>query len=254
VDTTALGLGALAVVLIAGFFVRQAAAADPLMPLRVLRSRSVVGGNLVQMLMISAMFAFQIVVSLTMQQVLGYGPATTGLAMLPAAVSIGGTALAIAPRLIARLGERTVLLAGLTMLTGALALLLRMPSHAAYAADLLPTMLLISGGGLAMPAAAALGMSGAREQDAGVISGLYNTTAQIGSSLGAAVLTTLAAAHSGSLLAGGRSPAEALLGGYRLAFAVGVGLLLAALLAAVLLLRPAPRQERAATRSARAGW
>jgi EmrB/QacA subfamily drug resistance transporter len=238
-----LGFGALALALILGFFVRQGAAKTPLMPLRVLRSRSVAGGNLVQMLMISAMFAFQIVVSLTMQHVLGYSPAATGLAMLPAAVSIGGTALFIAPRLIAGLGERLVLLTGLTMLTAALALLLRLPLHAGYAADLLPTMLLISGGGLAMPAAAALGMSGAREQDAGVTSGLYNTTAQIGSSIGAAVLTTLAASRTGSLLADGRSSAEALLGGYRLAFSVGVGLLLTAILAAALLLRPAARER-----------
>jgi predicted MFS family arabinose efflux permease len=245
-----LGLGALAAALIAGFFARQATAGTPLLPLRVLRSRNVAGANLVQMLMISALFAFQIVVSLAMQHVLGFSPAATGLAMLPAAVSVGATALLLAPRLIGRLGERTVLLAGLAMLTGALALLLRLPLHTGYAADLLPTMLLLSGGGLAMPAAAALGMSGAREQDAGVVSGLYNTTAQIGSSVGAAVLTTLAAARTTRLLAAGRSPSEALLGGYRLAFAVGVGLLLAAVLATAVLLRPA-RKDAAVGRRTR---
>ena len=236
-----LGLGAIALVLIAGFFLRQATAETPLMPLRILRSRQVIGGNLVQLLMISAMFAFQIVVSLTMQHVLGFGPAATGLAMLPAALSIGGTALLLSPRLIARFGERTVLLSGLTLLTLALALLIRLPLHAGYAADLLPTMLLISGGGLAMPAAAALGMSGAREQDAGLTSGLYNTTAQVGSSVGAAVLTTLAASRTGGLLAQGHPSADALLGGYHLAFTVGVGLLLAAIVAAAVLLR-APRK------------
>ena len=239
-----LGLGAVALILIAGFFLRQATARTPLMPLRILRSRQVVGGNLVQLLMISAMFAFQIVVSLTMQHVLGFGPAATGLAMLPAALAIGGTSLLLAARLITRFGERTVLLGGLVLLTAALALLIRLPLHAGYAADLLPTMLLISGGGLAMPAAAALGMSGAREQDAGLTSGLYNTTAQIGSSLGAAVLTTLAASRTGALLAQGRPSADALLGGYHLAFTVGVGLLLAAIVAAALLLRAPEKAPR----------
>ena len=233
-----LGLGALSLALLAGFLIRQATAATPLMPLRILRSRRVVGGNLVQLLMISAMFAFQIVVSLTMQHVLGYGAAATGLAMLPAAVTIGATALLLSARLIARFGQRTVLLTGLAMLTAALLLLVRLPMHAGYTADLLPTMLLISGGGLAMPAAAALGMSGAREQDAGLASGLYNTTAQLGSALGAAVLTTLAASRTSSLLAEGHPHAQALLGGYHLAFAVGTGLLIAAMAAAVLLLRP----------------
>jgi hypothetical protein len=89
-----------------------------------------------------------------------------------------------------------------------------------------------------MPAAAALGMSGAREQDAGLASGLYNTTAQLGSALGAAGLTTLAAARTNSLLASGHPHAQALLGGYHLAFAVGAGLLIAAMVVTALLLRP----------------
>ena len=234
-----LGLGALAALLIAGFLVRQAYAATPLMPLRILRSRNLVGANAVQILMISAMFAFQIVVSLAMQHVLGYGAAATGLAMLPAAASIGATALLISARLIARFGPRTVLVSGLIMLAAALALLPGLPVHAGYAADLLPTMLLISGGGLAMPAAASLGMSGAREQDAGLVSGLYNTTQQIGSAAGAAVLTTLSASRTAALLRAGRSTPDALMGGYHLAFTVGVGLLLAALAVALLVLRPA---------------
>ncbi|NUR31145.1 MAG: MFS transporter, partial [Catenulispora sp.] len=149
-----LGLGALAVVLLIGFFVRQATAATPLMPLRILRSRPVVAANLVQMLMISAMFAFQIVVALDMQKVLGYGATRTGLAMLPAALAIGGVALGVSARVIARFGARAVLVTGLVLLAAALSLLLRLPVHAAYATDLLPTMLLIGGGGLAMPAAA----------------------------------------------------------------------------------------------------
>lgn len=236
-STRTLGLGALAALLIAGFFIRQATAANPLMPLRILRSRGVAAANVVQMLMIAAMFAFQIIVALSMQKVLGYDATKTGLAMLPAAVAIGGVALGVSARLIAKLGARTVLITGLAMLTGALALLLRMPTHAHYVPDLLPTMLLIAGGGLAMPATAGLGMSGARPQDAGLVSGLYNTTAQVGAAIGAAVLSTLAAGRTANLLRSGHSPAEALSGGYHVAFAIGVGLLVAALLIAVVALR-----------------
>jgi len=236
-STRTLGLGALAAVLITGFFIRQATAANPLMPLRVLRSRGVAAANVVQMLMIAAMFAFQIIVALDMQKVLGYDATKTGLAMLPAAVAIGGVALGVSARLIAKFGARTVLITGLAMLLGALALLLRMPTHAHYVPDLLPTMLLIAGGGLAMPATAGLGMSGARAQDAGLVSGLYNTTAQVGAAIGAAVLSTLAAGRTANLLRSGHSPAVALSGGYHVAFAIGVGLLVAALLIAVVALR-----------------
>src|SRR6185437_5926915 len=143
----------------------------------------------------------------------------------------------VSARLIAKFGARTVLIAGLAMLLGALALLLRMPTHAHYVPDLLPTMLLIAGGGLAMPATAGLGMSGARAQDAGLVSGLYNTTAQVGAAIGAAVLSTLAAGRTANLLRSGHSPAVALSGGYHVAFAIGVGLLVAALLIAVVALR-----------------
>src|SRR6185437_11166161 len=142
--------------------------------------------------------------------------------------TIGAAALLISARLIGRFGARRVLISGLIMLAAALSLLPRLSPQAGYAADLLPTMLLISGGGLAMPAAASLAMAGAREQDAGLVSGLYNTTQQLGSAAGAAVLTTLSAARTSTLLSRGESSANALMGGYHLAFAVGVGLLAAA--------------------------
>ncbi|MEU6980150.1 MFS transporter [Streptomyces sp. NPDC046371] len=232
-----LGLGALALALLAGFLVRQATAADPLMPLRVLRSRSVAGANLVQMLMVAALFSFQVLVALHMQKVLGYSAAETGLGMLPAAVVIGTVSLGLSARLIARFGERNILLTGIVLLIGMLVLLARLPVHASYPVDLLPVMLLGAGFGLAMPALTALGMSGAKEADAGLASGLFNTTQQIGMALGIAVLSTLAAARTESLTAAGRPTAEALTGGYHLAFTVGAGLLVAAFGLALALLR-----------------
>ncbi|GLI00761.1 MFS transporter [Phytohabitans aurantiacus] len=236
-----LAYGALAAALLAGFAIRQATASNPLIPPRVLRSRNVSGANLVQVLTIAAMFAFQIIVALYMQRVLGYSALTTGLAMLPAAVSIGAVSLAVSARLISRYGERRVLLAGLALLIGALGLLVRLPVHANYVTDLLPVMLLIAGGGLVLPALASLGMSGASGEDAGLVSGLFNTTQQIGGALGVAVLSTLAASRTGDLLAGGAGEAAAMAGGYRLAFTTGAGLLIAAFVATVVLLREPAR-------------
>ncbi|MFD3682423.1 MFS transporter [Streptomyces sp. NPDC058613] len=241
-----LGLGALSLALLAAFTVRQARARTPLVPLRIFRSRTVVGANLVQMLMVAALFAFQILVALYLQRVLGYGAGATGLAMLPAALSIGAVSLGVSARLNARFGERNVLLAGLVLLLAALGLLTRLPVDADYATDLLPVMLLAAGFGLALPALTTLGMSGADDADAGLASGLFNTTQQIGMALGVAVLSTLAASRTKSRQAAGSSPAEALTSGYHLAFGIGAALLLAAVALAATLLRSAVSRETTA--------
>ncbi|MEV0756655.1 DHA2 family efflux MFS transporter permease subunit [Streptosporangium sp. NPDC050280] len=238
-----LGLGAVSLALLAAFFVRQATARTPLMPLRILRSRNVSGANLAQILTLSAMFAFQIIVALYMQRVLGYGALDTGLAMLPAAVAIGGVSLFLSARLNTRFGERAVLLAGLVLLFCAMCWLTRVPVNANYVTDLLPVMLLIAGGGLVLPALTTLGMSGAGADDAGLASGLFNTTQQIGMAVGVAVLSTLAARRTEELLSAGESAASALTGGYHLAFGVAAALLLAAFTVALVVLRQ-PRPVR----------
>ncbi|MEU3167202.1 MFS transporter [Streptosporangium sp. NPDC006930] len=237
------GLGAVSLALLAAFFVRQATARTPLMPLRILRSRNVSGANLAQILTLSAMFAFQIIVALYMQRVLGYGALDTGLAMLPAAVAIGGVSLFLSARLNTRFGERAVLLAGLVLLFCAMCWLTRVPVNANYVTDLLPVMLLIAGGGLVLPALTTLGMSGAGADDAGLASGLFNTTQQIGMAVGVAVLSTLAARRTEELLSAGESAASALTGGYHLAFGVAAALLLAAFTVALVVLRQ-PRPVR----------
>ncbi|MFD3652287.1 MFS transporter [Streptomyces sp. NPDC058620] len=232
-----IGLGALAIALLAAFVARQATARTPLMPLRILRSRAVAGANLVQALMVAALFSFQILVALYLQNVLGYGAAETGLAMLPAAAVIGAVSLGVSARLNARFGERGVLLAGIVLLVGALGLLTRLPAQADYVTDLLPVLLLAAGFGLALPALTTLGMSGAGDEDAGLASGFFNTTQQIGMALGVAVLSTLAATRTDSVLAAGHTRAEALTSGYHLAFGVGTGLLVTAFAVALLVLR-----------------
>ncbi|MFF0290948.1 MFS transporter [Streptomyces sp. NPDC005262] len=233
-----LGLGAAAAVLLGAFITRQAGAGTPLMPLRILRSRAVAGANLVQLLMVAALFSFQILVALYLQKVLGYGSARTGLAMLPAAAVIGMVSLGVSARLNARFGERRVLLAGLVLLIGVLGLLARVPVHAHYLSDLLPVMLLAAGFGLALPALTTLGMSDAKPEDAGLASGLFSTTQQIGMAVGIALLSTLAASRTDQLLVDGQSRAAALTGGYHLAFVVGAGFLVAAFVVALAVLRP----------------
>ena len=233
-----LGLGALAAALVAGFVVRQATARRPLMPLRLLRSRGVAVANVVQILTVAATFAFQVLVTLYLQQVLGYDATRTGLALLPAAVVIGAVSLGVSARLNARYGERVVLIAGLVLLAAMFALLARVPVDGRYLRDVLPVMLLAGGFGLVLPALTALGMSAARTEDAGLASGLFNTTQQLGMAFGVAVLSTLAAARTAGRAALGDDRATALTSGFHAAFAVGAGLVVVAVVLAYALLRP----------------
>jgi EmrB/QacA subfamily drug resistance transporter len=236
-DAHTIGLGTLTILLLTAFVVRQATAASPLLPLRMFRARNVSGANLIQILLISASFGFQVLITLYMQNVLGYGPLATGLAMLPAALTIAVVSLGLSARLNARFGERTMLLTGLVILTAALGLLTRLPVHAVYAVHLLPTMLLVGGFGLAISALTVLGMSGAGESDAGVASGLFNTTQQVGGALGVAVLSTLVTARADDLLARGHGAASALAGGFHLGFGISTGLYVAAIVLTLALLR-----------------
>src|SRR6185437_15896512 len=209
--------GLAAVALLAAFAVRQAAARTPLLPPRVLASRNVVGANLAQLLIIGAAMGFQVIVSLYMQRALGFGPAAAGLGFAPTAAVIAVVSLGVSARLTARFSARRLLLAGLVMITAALALLTQVPAHAGYAPVLLPLFVLFGvGGGLTLPAVTALGMSGATDARAGVISGVFNTVQQVGGALGLALLTALAASRTGAA-----ASAQALTSGYHLAWAAG---------------------------------
>jgi EmrB/QacA subfamily drug resistance transporter len=234
-----LGFGAVAAVLLAAFVARQATARKPLLPLRVFRSRNVSGANVIQALMVAGLFGMFFLGALYLQRVLGYGPLKIGLAFLPVAVAIGTLSLGFSARLHSRLGARPVLLSGLTLIAAGLALLTRAPADAQYAADFLPAMLLFGiGAGLSFPALMTLAMSGATPSDAGLTSGLVNTTAQVGGALGLSVLATLATSRTNSLLAGAGSVPLALTGGFHLACGVGAGLVVVAIAVAATVLRP----------------
>jgi hypothetical protein len=233
------GLGAFAVLLLGGFLIRQTRAAQPLVPLELFRSRNVSGANIVQGLMMAGLFGVFFLGALYMQRVLDYDPIQTGLAFLPVAVVIAVFGARLTPELNTRFGARTMLMIGLTLIVGGLLLFARVPVGAArYAIDMLPAMVLLGVGfGLTFPATMTLGMCGATASDAGLVSGLVQTTSQVGGSLGLAVLATLSTSQTNHLLAGGESAATALTAGYHLGFVVGASLVAGAVVVAVTVLR-----------------
>jgi EmrB/QacA subfamily drug resistance transporter len=234
------GLGTVALALLAGFVAREARARTPLIPLRIFRSRNVTGANLVQMLMVSGLFGMFFLGAVYMQRVLGYGPLDVGLAFLPVALSIGVLSLGITPRLNMRLGPRATLLPGLALIAAGLALFALAPVHAGYLSNLLAVMVLLGvGAGLSFPSLTTIAMTGATSSDSGLASGLVNTSLQVGGALGLAVLATLSGSRTKHLLASGASDARALASGLHLALVIGSALLVVAIATAVAVLRPA---------------
>jgi EmrB/QacA subfamily drug resistance transporter len=237
-------LGGVSVALLIAFVAREATARTPLIPLRIFRSRSVAGANVIQALTVAGMFGQGFLGALFLQRVLGYGPLETGLAFLPLTVVMGTLQLRYAGPLTMRFGARTVLVAGLLLTAAGLALFTQAPSDADYVAHLLPVMVVTGVGiGISFPALIGIAMSGARPEEAGLASGLVNTTVQVGGALGLAVLATLAADRSEGALAGGVSQAAALTEGYHLAFLLSALLVLAAVAVALVVL---PRDREAA--------
>jgi EmrB/QacA subfamily drug resistance transporter len=234
-----LGFGAAALVLLAGFIVRQLTARNPLMPLRILASRNIAGANLIQVFSVAGMFGMFFLGSLYLRQVLGYSPLQIGLAFLPVTITMGTLSVRYTERLATRFGARTTMIAGLTLIVAALLLFAQAPVHGGYLAHILPVMLLMgTGAGLAFPALMTLAMSGTSPADAGLASGLVNTTAQVGGALGLAVLATVSAGRTSALSTRGAGTLVALTGGYHLAFWIAAALAACGIVVAATLLRP----------------
>jgi predicted MFS family arabinose efflux permease len=195
--------------------------------------------DVVLLLVASGMFGMFFFASLYVQEILGYSPLRAGLAFLPvtAGIVIGAGA---AQQLIRRVGVRNVSIGGITLATVGMALLTRVPVHGSYAGDLLVGLLPMSiGMGLTFVPITLLGTGGVTGDDAGLASGLFNTAQQVGGSLGLAILSTLAASQTSSLLHGASTQAHttaaiaARVSGYHVAFAaaaimLGVGALILA--------------------------
>ncbi|WP_232838427.1 MFS transporter [Streptomyces geranii] len=234
-------LGPVSLLLLIGFVVRQATAAAPLLPPRIFRSRSLTAANIVQFLMIAGMFGLLFFGTLYLQRVLRYGSLRAGIGFVPIAVVIAVVSLGFSTRLITRFGQRTMLLLGLALISGAFVMLSFARADGAYPVDFLPASLVMGlGFGLAAPAAMGLGMSAVTPADAGIASGLFNTTQQIGGAMGLTVLSALVSARTDSLTAAGRTEAESLVGGYHAAFLAAAGFTLAALIVGACLLKTTP--------------
>ncbi|HEX6205721.1 MAG TPA: DHA2 family efflux MFS transporter permease subunit [Solirubrobacterales bacterium] len=241
-DSRTLVLSAISAVLLALFIFRQARIANPLMPLRLFRSRNVAGSNVLQALLVAGMFGMFFLGALYLQRVLGYSPLEVGFAFLPTTIVMGGLSLGFSEKLIMRFGPRTTLIPGVCLVVVALLLFARTPVDGNYFTDLLPPFLLIGiGVGTSFPAIMTLAMSGATPEDAGLASGLVNTSMQVGGSIGLAVLATLSTERTNALLADGEGQLEALNAGYHVAYLIGAGLAAAAVAIAIFVLRaPAP--------------
>ena len=235
-ETVWLGLGALA--LLALFVLRERSAAHPLVPLGIFRSRNVTGANVVQVLGVAGMFGIFFLGSLYLKKVLGYDALQIGFAFLPTTVLMGALSVRFTEPLVTRFGARRVMIVGLALIGLGLVVFTRAPVDASYSVHVLPVMVLLGvGAGLAFPALMTLAMSGVTGENAGLASGLVNTTAQVGAALGLAVLATLSAGRSRTLAGRGAGVRAALTGGYHLAFGVAAALIVVAIVVALVVLQ-----------------
>jgi MFS family permease len=236
-STQTLGLGAVALALIAAFVVRQSRVATPLMPLRLFRTRNVTGANVVMLLLVVGFFGMFFMGALYLQGILDYSPLGVGLAFLPSCIVMGTLSLGYAERLIMGFGARRTLIAGLVFAAAGLLVFARAPVDGSYVEHVLPVMLLLGvGAGVSFPALMTLAMSGATQSDSGLASGFVNTTVQVGGAIGLAVLATLATERTDVLRADGVARDAALNSGYHLAFLIGAALVGIAIVVALTVL------------------
>ena len=217
-----IGLLASAAILMGAFLIIESRVRAPLMPLGLFALRNVATANVVGVLWAAAMFAWFFISALYMQLVLGYSAMQVGLGFLPANLIMAAFSLGWSAKLVMRFGLRLPLTAGLLMAATGLLLFARAPVDGSFVVDVLPGMLLLGlGAGIAFNPVLLAAMSDVKPEEAGLASGVVNTSFMMGGALGLAVLASLAEARSQSLLAAGADAATALNGGYHLAFLIG---------------------------------
>src|SRR5205807_6838597 len=235
-----LGMVAAGAALLALFVFIERRSPAPLVRLSIFRVRTLAIADLVLLLVASGMFGMFYFVSLYVQQILGYSPLRAGLAFLPvtAAIVIGA---GIAQQSIRRVGVRNVAVTGILIATAGLTVLTQLPVHGSYLGNLLSGLFPLGIGlGMTFVPITLLGTGGVSEKDAGLASGLFNTAQQVGGSLGLAILSTVAASQTSSLLHQGASATTmvaARLSGYHIAFATAAAMLGAGGLVLALALR-----------------
>jgi len=242
-----LGLLGVAVAIAAGFLAWERRAPAPLMPLAIFRHHNLRVANVVGVLWAAAMFALFFLSALYLQLVLGYSPLEVGLAFLPGNLIMMAFSLGLSARLVMRFGFARPLAFGLGVAALALLWFARAPVDGSFVVDVLPAMVLIGiGGGLAFNPVLMAAMSDVDQRDAGLASGITNTSFMMGGALGLAVLASAAAARTDHLEGAGHSALEALTGGYHLAFLLGaIFAIAAAIIGGTLLRTPAAAEAEA---------
>jgi MFS family permease len=237
-STQTLGLLAASAALAGLFVAIEARVASPLVPLGLFRLRNVSTANVVGVLWAAAMFAWFFLSALYLQLVLGYSPLEVGLAFLPANLIMAVFSIGLSAKLVLRFGIRAPLATGLGLAAIGLALFARAPVDGSFATDVLPSMILLGfGAGMAFNPVLLAAMSDVPQDEAGLASGVVNTSFMMGGALGLAVLASLAASRTETLLRAGENEIAALTGGYHVAFVLGAVCALAAAVIGAVFLR-----------------
>jgi EmrB/QacA subfamily drug resistance transporter len=241
-----LGFGAAAIALLASFLVLEGRIANPIMPLRILRIRSLVGASVARAMLATGMFATFFLGTLYLQQVRGYSAVDTGLAFLPWSVSLGVLSLGITANLMRRFGPRRVLVPGMVAIVTSLTVMANAGENASYFPVLLGAYTLFGiGAGTSFMPLITIAMSEVPPQDAGLASGIANVSMQISAAVGLAALGTISTGHTAALAAQGYALSSALTGGYQFSFGIAATCVAAGLLVVLIVLRPRGRHQDA---------
>jgi hypothetical protein len=217
-----LGFGAASALLLAAFVALERRLANPILPLTILRLRTLTGSSAVRGLLAIGLYSAFFLGSLYLEHVRGFSAIGTGLGFLPQTLGVALTSVVIAPRVMRVIGPPRTVLAGIAAVLAGLLLLTQAGAHTAYFPGVFGALALLGAGvGLAFLALLTVGMSEVPARDAGVASGIINLSMQLSAALGLATLGTIATDHTNTLIAAGKTTRQALLGGYHLAFTIG---------------------------------
>ncbi|MEP6812344.1 MAG: MFS transporter [Actinomycetota bacterium] len=226
-----------AAVLLAAFIVIETRSSAPMMPFRIFRLRTITGANVAGFLLGAVVFSNFFLLTLYVQQVLHYSALKAGLTFLATA----GTVIPVAglsQALVTRIGVRPVLVSGLALITGGMLWYTQIPVHGSFVADLLPGYLMVGiGMAFAFIPMSIAALAGVEDHEAGLASGLINTSQQIGGALGVAIAATVAFTHTKSLIASGHEPLSAQTSGFALGFWVIAAIGAVSVVAALVLVR-----------------
>jgi EmrB/QacA subfamily drug resistance transporter len=224
-------------VIFLAFLFIETRSTSPIVPFRIFRTKTVTGANVCGVFLGAVVFANFFLLTLYVQQVLGYTALRTGLTFLATAGTVVLVA-GVSQALVTRIGPRPVMTVGLTLITGGMLWYTQIPTHGSFASALLPGYLLVGiGMAFAFIPMSIAALAGVEDHEAGLASGLINTSQQIGGALGVAIASTVAFTHMGSLLQSGHSPADAQTSGFALGFWVLAGVSAASVVACLALVR-----------------